>query len=179
MWAGLLLRFWPYLAGAALLIGGGLWLHHRGYESGYAASEGKWRPLFSAAEKARDAANEMARRKEEDSKALSEQIERQYGETMASLNLRAADADQRLRALSVRLATARSGCSQVPAAAGTPAVPDGAPTGSERAERAGASIAGTGKRCELDAAKVIALQRYVIGLRSIQMDLGSAPDVSQ
>ena len=166
MWAGLLLRFWPYLAGAALIIGAGWYLHHAGFESGYAASEAKWRPLFAAAERARDAANEKARRKEEDSSALSAQTEKQHAETLVSLQSRAADADKRLRALSVRLATASSCRVSMPETSGTSSVPDAAAPSAERAERAGASISDTGRRCEIDASTLAEWQRFYTELRS-------------
>jgi len=167
MWLSLLSRFWPYLAGAALIIGAALYLHHRGYESGYAASEALWQPRFAQAERARDMANEKARRKEEDSTALSAQTEKQHAETLVSLQARASDADKRLRALSVRLAAASTRRCAMPETAGTPAVTDAATASAERAERAGASISDTGRRCELDAATLTEWQRFYSGVRSI------------
>src|SRR4051812_28872032 len=98
-WLALLARFLKPLAASALLIGLGWYIHHAGYVSGHAASEAHWQPLFAQAERARDAANLVAHQKEVDSKALSQTAEAEHAKTVASLNLRAADADQRLRAL--------------------------------------------------------------------------------
>jgi len=167
MLAGVLLRFWPYLAGAALVIGASWFLHHRGFESGYAASEAKWQPLFAAAEKARDAANEKARHKEEDSIQLSRMAEAEHEKSVASLTLRAADADKRIRALGVRLAAASACRVEVSSAPGSSAEPDAASAGIARADRAGASISDTGRRCELDASALAAWQQFYIQLRSI------------
>lgn len=165
MWVTLLARFWPHLLAAAAIIGAGVYLHHRGYESGFAASEAKWQPLFAAAEKARDAANEKARRKEEDSIQLARMAEDEYEKSVASLTLRAADADKRIRALSVRVAA--SACRvEVSPTAGTAAVPDAAAASLARADGAGASISDTGRRCELDSAALAGWQRFYLSLRS-------------
>src|SRR4051812_45138487 len=70
-----ILRFWPYLAGIALLILGAWRIHHAGYESGYAASEVQWQTRFAVAERVRDAANLVALQKEADSNALTQKAE--------------------------------------------------------------------------------------------------------
>jgi hypothetical protein len=167
MWSAMLVRFWKPLAGAVLLIGLALWAHHAGYESGHAASEAHWRPLFAQAERARDAANLAARQKEESSIRLTQNAEAEHEKVVASLNLRAADADQRIRAIGLRLAAASARRCEVSAIPGATAVPDAASTGVARADGAGASISDTGRRCELDAATLAGLQRWIIGQRAI------------
>lgn len=166
MWMGLLSRVWPYLAGAALLIGAGLYLRHTGYESGYAASEAKWQTLFAAAEKARDAANEKARRKEEDSTRISQTAEAEHAKTVASLTLRAADADKRIRALGLRIAAASACRVEVSTAPGSAAQPDGATESEQRASEAGGRVAAAGADCELDAAAKVEWQRFYTEVRS-------------
>jgi hypothetical protein len=160
------LRIWLYLGAAAAIIGGGLYVHHAIYESGYAASEAHWKPLFAAAVRERDAANRHAASVEAASKDLSDQSEKRHVETVASLNLRAVATDQRIRALSVRLAAARSRHCEMPEAPGTAAVPDDTAASAARADGAGASIGDTGRRCELDAASKLEWQRFYTEVRS-------------
>lgn len=167
IWLDLLRRFWPYLALSVGLIVGAWYTHHTGFVSGYAASEAKWRPAFDEATRARDAANAKARQTESDSSALSSQTEKAHGEQIASLNLRAADAAERIRALSVRIAASHSSCGPVPTISGSPAVADAAASGESRAERAGTSISDTGRRCEADAITLANLQQWVTEQRGI------------
>lgn len=173
MWLVVLRRFWPYLLGAVAVIGASWYFHHAGYESGYAASEAQWQPRFAEAGRARDAANAKARQQETESTALTQKAEVDHEKAVASLTLRAADADQRIRALGVRLAAAGARRCEVPPISGAATVPDAAPPSTERAERAGASISDTGRRCEADAIALAALQRWLTEQRAI---LGT-PDV--
>ena len=173
MWAlllPLLRKFWPHLLAVGAIIAVGLWLRHAGYESGYAASEAKWHPLFEAAERELAAANARTETKEAASKVLSEQIEKQHAETMASLNLRASAADRRIRDLSVRLAAAHSRSCPLPAVPGTTSVPDAAAEVERRAEEAGGRISSVGAACESDAATLAELQRWVTEQRAIFTD---------
>ena len=156
-----LLRFWPYLLGGALVVGAAIWVNRLGYESGYNASESKWRPAFDAANKALAEANERTRQQEAASRALTQKAEAEHAQTLASLQVRYADADKRIRALSVRLASSSADRCELPAVPGTTAVLDGASGSSERAERAGASISDVGRRCERDAAKVSLCQMWI------------------
>jgi len=167
MWLSLLSRFGPYLVALAALSGAAWWLHHQGYESGYAASEAKWQPRFDAAERAKAVADEMARRKEAYSTALSQKVEAEHEKAVASLNLRAADADKRLRALSLRLATASARRCEVPPIPGAALQPDAAAEVIRRAEDAGGRISSVGAACESDAATLAALQRWVTEQRAI------------
>lgn len=167
MWLSLLVRFWKPLAGAALILSAGWYLHHAGYESGYAASERKWQQLFAKAASERDAANARTEKAEALSKQAVADSQRRIDETLQTLHVRAADYDSRLRSLSMRYAAASAHCSALPSAPGATSSPD-ATTGSvERAERAGASIAATGERCERDAARLAELQRTYTEQRTI------------
>lgn len=160
IWLDILRRFWPYLAGLALITGAWMWAHHSGYESGYAASEAHWQPLFATAERERDAANADARRKEASSKALSQTVEAEHAKTVASLNLRAADAERSNLSL-VRELAARSRCGAVREASGSPAKPDATAQGDERLDRAAAGFTDLARRCESDAHQLAELQGWV------------------
>ena len=162
IWLDLLRRFWKPLAGAALLIGSGWYLHHAGYESGHAASEAHWQPLFAQAERARDAANLAAHQKEADSTRLSQTAEAEHAKTVASLNLRAADAERSNLSL-VRQLAARSRCSAVREASGPAAVPDAAPASDERLAGAADRFTDLARRCESDARQLAELQGWVTG----------------
>lgn len=157
----LLLRFWPYLAGIALIIGAYGWAHHAGYESGYAASEAKWQPAFAKAERERDAANARTRTMEESSTHITQSIEAEHADKISSLNLRVADADQRIRALGMRLAAASAHRCDVPEVSGATAVPDATTESVQRASEAGGRIARVGADCEADALSLTDLQRWV------------------
>jgi hypothetical protein len=163
----LLLKLWPYLAGLALLSGGALWLHHSGYESGHAASEASWTQRFAEAERARDAANLAARNKEADSNRLTQMAEAEYAATLQTLHETSAAADQRIRALSVRIAAASASRCNVPALPGAPAVPDAAAASTARADGAGSRISDTGRRCERDAITLANLQAWLRGQQAI------------
>lgn len=156
----LLARFWKPLAGAALILAAVLYTHHAGYKSGHAASEAHWQQLFADAEKARDAANEKARRKEEDSKAISDRSEKLHAETIASLNLRAADVQRDNRNL-VRELAARSRCGAVREASGPAPVPDAAAASDERFTGAADRFTDLARRCEADARTLAELQGWV------------------
>jgi hypothetical protein len=111
-------------------------------------------------------ADAKARRKETDSIQLAQIAEAEHAKTVASLNLRAADADKRIRALSVRLAAASTCGVEMSSASGAAAEPDAASASAERAERGGASLSDTARRCELDAAAKLEWQRFYTGVRS-------------
>jgi hypothetical protein len=155
-----LLRFWPYLLGGVLVVGAAVWINRLGYESGYNASEAHWKPAFDAARTALVEANARTQQMETASRALTQKAEAEHAQTLASLQVRAADADVRIRGL-MRDIAKRSGCRSVPAVPEPAAVADGASAGAERAERAGAGVADVGRRCEADAATLTALQRWV------------------
>jgi hypothetical protein len=162
----LLARFWKPLACLALVIGAWALAHHQGYESGYAASEAKWQPAFAAAERARDAANAVARQKEASSTALSQQAEVDHEKAVASLTLRAHDADERIRDL-VRQLAASASRGRVPTLSGPATVITGPAESDQRASEAGGSIARTGADCEADAITLAGLQRWVTEQRAI------------
>lgn len=162
----LLLRFWPYLAGAAIIIGAGLWIDHHGYESGFAASEANWKPRFDAAERARDTANARADALQLASKHLSDEYESRHAQTVASLTARAADAEQRTAGL-VRQLSARARCSTLPQASGSPAVPDATAASDPVADRASKDLVELARRCESDAHTLAELQGWVMEQRAI------------
>lgn len=157
----LLLRLWPYLAGAALFIGGAAYLNHRGYAAGYAASEAKWQPLWKAADIARAEANARAATQEAQSKILTAAREKEYDEVVASIALRADAADGRVRDLMRQLSTTHPGGCQLPQTGGTPANPDAASSFNERSERAGSDLVALARRCEEDAAALTSLQKWI------------------
>jgi len=159
-------RFWPYLAAVVLLIGAWAWAHHTGYESGYAASEAKWQPKFEGAERERDAANARAQKKEADSIALSDQIERTHAETIASLTSRAADAEQRTAGL-VRQLSVRARSCAVPPTGSASTVPDAASASDRVADRASKDLVELARRCESDGRTLAQLQRWVTEQRAI------------
>lgn len=167
MWIGLLSRFWPWLAVAVALSGAALLLNHAGYKSGYAASEARWQRAFVAAEHARDEANARAAVQEANSKALSDQIEKQHAQTVASLNLRAADAERRITGL-LRQRPASSRCSSMPEAGRPATEPDAIPSGDELADRTGNALAQLARRCEADASALGALQQWVLEQRALR-----------
>jgi len=167
MWFGLLARFWPYLAGAALILCAGLYLHHRGYESGFAASEGKWQPRFAKAERELDAANARTRMTEAESNLASAESQRRIDETQKLLDVRTADYDGRLRSLSVRLSAASANRCEVPAVPGSSAEAAGASESDQRAAEVGSRIAGIGADCESDAARLAEWQRWYTEQRTI------------
>ena len=159
MWLALIRRFWP-LAVVILLIGAGLYYGHTRYESGYAASEAIRLAEHLAAERALAAANEKARRTEADSKALSDQSERQHAETIASLNLRAADAERRYASI-LREHPANSGSCAVPKDGGAASDPDATRASSELIDRTSRDFAALARRCEADAAALSQLQEWI------------------
>lgn len=159
-------KLWPYPLGAAVILGAAWWIHHRGYESGFAASEAKWQPRFDAAERELTAANEKARRKEEDSKALSEQSEKQHAEKLASLNLRIDAAERRYASL-LRQHSASASCGAVRQDGGAPRDADATGPSSELIDRTGRDFAALARRCEADAAALTDLQEWVRGQRAI------------
>lgn len=166
MWLLLLRKFWPYLLAAALVIGAGVWLHHRGYESGFAASEANWKPRFDAAERARDTANARADALQLASKHLSDEYESRHAQTVASLTARAADAEQRTAGL-VRQLSARSRCSTLPPSSGSSPVPDATPASDPIADRASKDLVELARRCESDARTLAELQDWVTDQRAI------------
>ncbi len=166
IWLDLLRRLWPYLAGLALIIGGGLYLHHRWYQAGYAASEAHWKPAFEAAQRALTAANERARRMEADSIALSQKVQAEHEKAVASLASRAADAESANRSL-VRQLAARSRCVAVPAAGGAAPEPDAASAGDPIADRAAADLTELARRGESDARTLSELQGWIRGQLAI------------
>lgn len=159
-------KLWPYLLGAAAILGATWWVYHHGYESGYAASEAKWQARFDAAEHALTAANEKARQTEQSSRALTDQIEKQHAETIASLNLRAADAERRYASL-LRKYSAGSGSDAVRQDGGAPGNTDAAGPSSELIDRTGRDLAALARRCESDAAALTDLQEWIRGQRAI------------
>lgn len=158
----ILLRFWPHVLVAALIIGAGVYINRLGYESGYNASEAKWQPAFAAASKARDEANARARTLETASTQLSAQTEKEYADTIASLNLRAADSERRIFGL-VRQLAQRPDSSAVPKDGPATRSADAAAEVERRVAEAGGSISDVGRGCEADAAQVEAWQQWARG----------------
>lgn len=170
MWSLLLVglrKTWPYFLGAALILGLAWWAHHRIYESGYAASEAKWQPRFAQAERELKAANEKARRQEEDSRALSDRIEEQHAKTVASLTSRAADAERRYASI-LRQHSAGSRGDAVPQDGGAAGDADAARALDLRNERAAKDFGRLARGCEADAAALTDLQQWVRGQLALQ-----------
>lgn len=166
-WLLHLYRFWPlYLAGAIAITGVGLWAHHSIYESGRADEKAVWKLKFDAAARELVAANARTKAKEMESSRAVAESQRRIDETQKTLDIRSADYDQRLRALSVRYTAAARRC-DLPKAPGTSPVPDAATASVERAERAGASFADIGKRAEWDSARLAQCVRIYTEQRAI------------
>lgn len=159
-------KLWPYLLGAALILSGAWYLHHRWYSEGAEARDAYWKPLFDAAERAREAATEKARRQEEDSKALSQASEAHYAETVSSLNLRAADAERRYASL-LRQRPAGSCSGAVREDGGPAGNADATRASSELVDRTSRDFAALARRCEGDAAALTDLQEWVRGQQAI------------
>jgi hypothetical protein len=156
----LLLRFWPYLTGLTLLIGAATYMHHAGYESGYAASEAHYRPLFDAADKARAAADARARTLDQASKALSAKTEADYAASVSSLNLRVADAERRYAGILRQRPTSAS-CRTGPGDGASAGGADAAGASDELIERTSRDFGTLVRRCEADATTLTALQKWV------------------
>lgn len=141
------------------------WLLHRFGEERYAAGEAArdryWHPLFLAAEKAAAEANAHTAAIESAQTAATANAEARHAETVAALNARAADADQRIHALSVRLAAQSGRRCEVPAVPGTAPERDAIAAERERADRFAERIGDIGRRCESDAATLAELQSWV------------------
>lgn len=166
MWT-LLLKFWKPALGGLI----GLWaiwfLHHRGYESGFAASEVKWQARFEAAERALAVANARTEKAEALSNQAVENSQRRIDETLQALHARTVDYDGRLRSLSVRLSAA--GAHRCEAASLPRSSPELAgPTESEqRAAEVGASLTRIGSDCEADSLRLREWQRWFTEQRAI------------
>jgi len=154
-----LLRFWPYIAGALLIVAAGWYLHHTGYESGRAASEAHWKPLFDAAKVEYVKAEARADMQEAQSRTLSAKWEAEHAEQVASLTLRA-DAAQRTNVGLVRQLTAARRC-PMPENGGAADKSDDPSRIPELAERVGSDLTSLARRCESDAAKLTILQGWV------------------
>jgi len=167
-WLLHLYRFWPlYVAAALALTGAGLYVHHSIYESGYAASEAKWQPLFAKAERELAAANARTKAKETESTLAVAESQRRIDETQKILDARLAGADKRYRALSLRYTAAATRRCDLPKAPGASPGPDATPGSIERAERAAEGFRDTGGRCERDAARLAEIQRVYTEQRGI------------
>lgn len=148
-------KFWPlYLIAVGAFIGSGWYIHHSIYESGRADERAVWKPKFDAAARELVAANARTKAKEMESSRVVAESQRRIDETQKTLASRLADADSRLRALSLRYTAAATRRCEVPTAAGASPVPNEATGVRERAERAGASFADIGGRAERDAARL-------------------------
>lgn len=156
----LLLRFWKPLAGLALLICAYGWAHHAGFESGRAVERADWQPRFAAAERARDEANAAAHRTEELSSQISQTAEAEHAKTVASLNLRAADAERRYADI-LRKHSASSRCGAVPQDGGAAGNPDATRASSELIDRTSKDFGSLARRCESDSAALTSLQEWI------------------
>lgn len=144
-----------YGLGALALVGLFIGIHHHGYAAGKVARDQFWQPRFLAAEKAAAEANAHTAAIESAQTAATAAAEARNAEVITSVNARAADAERRLRALSVRLAARSASCSgEVSAPSGAASVPDDSTASAERAQRAADALVGLARRCELDAATV-------------------------
>ena len=154
-------RLVAYVA-AVLALVGALWgFGHLRFEAGRNAERDLWTPRLLAAQKAAADANARTLTIESAQKIATSEAEARHAETIAALNTRAADAERRIRTLSVRITSGHSGGCDLSPVSGTAAQPDGEPAGGERAERAGSGIADIGRRCEADAASLHQLQQWV------------------
>lgn len=149
-----ILRFWPYILASVVVLGIGVWVNRLGYESGYNASEAKWQKQLAISNKALADANERTRLQEEASRAITQKAEAEYAQTLASLNTRAADADKRIRALSVRVAASNTSRCELPKTPDSQPRDAGPTEVERRADAAGSSISAVGRDCEDDAARL-------------------------
>ena len=155
---------WKLVAyGAAVLaLVAALWGYgHQRFEAGRNAERDLWTPRLLAAQKAAADANARTLTIESAQKIATSEAEARHAETIAALNTRAADAERRIRAVSMRITSGHSGGCGVSAVSATPAEPDADTAGGERAERAGSRIADIGRRCEADAASLHQLQQWI------------------
>jgi hypothetical protein len=147
---------------ALLALIAALWAYgHQRYAAGRSDERALWNPALVAAQQAAAEANAKTATIESAQKAATSAAEARHAETIAALNTRAADADRRIRALSLRIATSRSSGCEVPAVSPATSKPDAGTAGAERVERAGSSIADIGRRCEADAATLRQLQQWI------------------
>lgn len=69
----ILSRLWPYLAGAALIIGAWAWADHRGYQRGEADCDARWRVAQAEAQR-------QANQRAADREAIKNQSNKQAAE---------------------------------------------------------------------------------------------------
>jgi hypothetical protein len=149
-------------ASVVLALLAALWGYgHQRYEAGRSAERARWEPALAAAEKAAAEADARTVTLESAQKLATSAAEARHAETIDALNARAADADRRIRALSLRLASDAARRCEMPGVSGTAAESHAGAGGDERAERAGSSIADIGRRCEADAASLGQLQQWI------------------
>lgn len=139
-------------------------LRHYGdvrYRDGRIDEKADWLPRMAAAEQAKAAAEAHTAAIETAQEATTANSEARHAEAITAVNARAADAERRIRALSLRLA-ARNTCSgQVPAVPDSTSQPHVPSPSEERAVRIGNAITDIGRRCELDAGALADLQQWI------------------
>jgi hypothetical protein len=139
-------------------------LRHYGdsrYATGRSDEKAIWMTRLAAAEQARAVAEARTRTLETAADAITANAEARYAATVTDLNARAVDSDRRIHALSVRLAAHDFCRRELPALSRTAAESDAATASDTRANRAGAGISDTGRRCESDAATLAGLQQWL------------------
>ena len=141
----------------------GLWGYgnHR-YQAGRADEKAVWVPVQIAAEKALAEANARAKTLESAAESITANVEAEHAATITELNARAAAADSRVRALSLRLTSRAASCGREVPTIPDPSTDPNVPTPSEeRAFRIGDALTELARRCEYDAASLAALQQWV------------------
>lgn len=158
MIASVLLRFWPHIAGAVLLIGGLWYIHHHGYNAGQDERTAYYQPILTAVEGERRAAEARIATLRKAQKALNTEVEQRHARNLQAIQNRATRAEQRIVSL---LQVGAGRCREpVPAAAGASPEPESTAEELERFGRVGAGIAAVGRRCEEDAGQLAELQRW-------------------
>lgn len=142
-------------AAALLAILGALWGYgHHKYELGITDERAKWTPQLVAAQKALAEANAKTLTLEQAQTAITTAAEARYADQIQTLSQRAVGADDRIAGLLRKLAAPHSCGQQLPEVAGSEPADAGATESDERVAAAGRGIAGVGRDCESDAARL-------------------------
>lgn len=152
----LLLRFWKPLAGAALLLALGLWLHHSWYTAGEAHIQGLWDAQQKQATADLVAANNRAKAAEDTATALNRRIVSELEPNLTMATARGNSLAHRLF-LATKAGSAGSGMPEISGVR----PPDGASgiaSGTDGLEQAVATVIGA---CQRDALRFSALQAEI------------------
>jgi hypothetical protein len=160
-----LLRFWPHIAGAVLLLGGLWYLHHHGYRAGQAERTAHYQPILKKIDEERIAASARVKALESAGEALSKETEQRHAETEKALRARAAAADERIARLVRRIS--RGHDCPVPEAPRDPAEPSGAAPIPDGLGGVGIALRALAERAVRDAERLAACQDFLRAERNL------------